>query len=511
MLHRPLPTVCLAACLAACTLLAVGAHAQTPDGFPDGIVFIETESDIEGGVEVLSVSVSERCTSALVRLPYLDIHGEPAAVQARIKARTDRLASGQPLPAFCHVYYEPFIDDIPGPDYWCDQGWVVARPHYPPDGQPADPEALGIANGVNHTRALIQWVRRLPFVDRRRIHLNGASQAGYMTLAAAASSFPVASASAFYPVVNWSYNLRYFEANQSACGYPDTPPAEGPMPVFAHISAIIDLPKPVFGDDFSSDAYYRVSPVACVDRITCPTLVVCATGDMLVPPAQMHPEREVPPPPEAFPEGYVRDFAALTEGSPADRPFEDFLDPSAFWTTRVTPSDGTAEVARDEVLGRAAPPPRDYIPYAELPWSDKHQWSLLYLDEGPPRPHVGHTALYWRVTFEAFLAEQHRNPLRLELLTVPKLTEIMERYTGECLDPPVALADGAPLNRRNFDSLERRDVLTGLIDYADAGPARAERLADCYAALPDRLKAFGPSISTPALAEQLERLTASTK
>ncbi len=471
-------------------------------------MFVQDEFGFDGAVTVTGVEAHGKYLTATMRIPYLDIRGEPAEVQARVTARFDLLTSGKPMPAFCQVFYEPFIDEIPGPEHWCDRGWLVAAPHYPAaDGVWPEPDELGISNGVNHTRALIQWVRRLPFVDRQRVHLNGASQAGYMVLAAAASSFPVTSATSFYPVVNWAYNLRYFEANRPITQNPPiTPPEESPMPIMGWGSTIYEISQHVFGTDFHDEAYYTVSPVSYHDRITSPTLVVCATGDMLVPLAQMNPKREAPVPPGTFPDGYMRDFETLSAGSQAKRPFEELLSPDTFWTADIPLPEGTLELTRDQVLGREPMPAKDYRDYVDLPWSPDHQWSMLYLDEGAPTPHVGHTRYHWRVTFDSFVEAHRDGPVSVGLLTAPKLKDMMARYVGESPSPELSLVDGTPVNRRNFDGVECRDVLTGLLDYASTGAAHAERLDALYEALPGRLKFFGADISIAALEEALKPL-----
>jgi hypothetical protein len=485
-------------------LVVMASSPAYADRVGKDAVFVRRETGFEGAVEVLEVAMRDAYITATVRLPYLDIRGRPGSVLARITARHDLVASGALLPAFCNVYYEPFIDEIPGPDHWCDRGWAVAAPHYPPDAAAPAPETLGIANGVNHTCAMIHWVRRLPFVDRKRIHLNGASQAGYMVLAAAASLFPVVSATAFYPVVNWSYNLSYFEENRPITGYPEIAPIDSPMPVMAHISSIIEMLRPLFGADFAAAPYCAVSPVAYHDRITSPTLMVCATGDMLVPVAQMHPDRDCDRDSSAYPEGYVRDFETLTRGSRANVPFEDLLGAGAFSAAWLPVPEGTAEVRLDEIVGRAPGPSKDYTDRTILPWSAQHQWSLCYLDEGPPLPHSGHTRYHWRVTFDEFIEAYRDREMPVGLLTPAKLAVLMERYAGKSSAPPVTLADGTAVNRLNYAAIERRDVLTGLLDYASASPDHADRMQALYGALPEELKAFGAAASLDVLEHALD-------
>src|SRR5690606_5181409 len=114
------------------------------------------------------------------------------------------------------------------------------------------------------------------------------------------------------------YNLNYFVANKPVSGYPmnDASGADAlkksPLPIMFAVTGLADQSMEVFGGDLSADAYYRVSPIAYLDRIASPVMMLCATGDMLVPMEQVTASIEHRVDPELFPEGYVRDFETLT-------------------------------------------------------------------------------------------------------------------------------------------------------------------------------------------------------
>jgi hypothetical protein len=71
---------------------------------------------------------------------------------------------------------------------------------------------------------------------------------------------------------------------------------------------------------------------------------------------------------------------------------------------------------------------------------------------------------------------------------------------GQLKDPPL-LADGRPANRLNFPGLEKRDVLTGLLDYASLGEKYVERLKALYAE--GDLHPFGPLLDVDVLRKEL--------
>jgi len=60
---------------------------------------------------------------------------------------------------------------------------------------------------------------------------------------------------------------------------------------------------------------------------------------------------------------------------------------------------------------------------------------------------------------------------------------------------------GEPMNRLNYQALEKFDVITGLLDYANLGRAHAERLIELYGK--GSRKPFGDSLAADCLREEL--------
>lgn len=456
-------------------LFACGANGQAT-------VLAAPESGFDGAVEIVDSGADGGIRFVTARIPYRDIHGAPKHGLGRLYV-SEKFA-GDALPAFIHVHYEK---DLNGARAWCERGWAVASSHYdPPGGYLLD---VSVGDGNNLQRALIQWVRRLPIIDRARLHIDGGSQGGYMALAMAADCFPVTSVTADAPVVNWAYNLNYFEANKPVSGFGVTPPFLSPVPVMAMVSELalekmISSPVPgcygVFGADLAADAWYYVSPVSYADRITAPVLAFAATGDMLVPHDQITDRFPRPFDETLFPAGYRRDFASLTLNDKARKTLEDVLGPekASFYLEPLP--EGIQEYALENALG-AAPLPEGGMKSMERRWDPAKQWSIVILDEGGPLPHSPHSRYAWKTSPDGFIAHYKDAAPPVGLLTPSMYARLAERYAGTLTNAP-ALTNGAPVNRLNFPALERLDVVAGLLDYAAFGPEHAARLIEIAAA-----------------------------
>ena len=70
------------------------------------------------------------------------------------------------------------------------------------------------------------------------------------------------------------------------------------------------------------------------------------------------------------------------------------------------------------------------------------------------------------------------------------------------------MKDGEPAHRLNYDTLEKLDVVTGLLDYAALSAAHEEHLKTLYAS--SELKPFDTKALLPALARQQQLLRAKT-
>ncbi len=460
------------------------------DGFIQG--YVKDESGFDGAVTVLSAGRDGACGVVTVRVPYRDLYGNAREGRARMVVHRSRVFQEEPLPAFCHVHYEM---NVGAAKKWAERGWAVFTAEYNAEA----PIAVSMGDGYNQARAILQWVRRCPFIDGARLHLDGGSQGGYMALAMSADMFPVTSATADAPVVNWAYNFGYFEVNRAlVAGF--AAPMESPLPVFASVLPLADMAYEHFPRDLADDTWFYISPVAQVNRITNPVLVTIATGDMLVPMEQITRAHIHPHDPGKFPDGYVRDFEHLT---PSEKPRVRLEDVAATGTiaTRVMPLQEHSYLVSTDMRLNKEPRPSKKPAAEDRPWSKEHQWNICILDEGPPEPFADHTTYAWDTVPDSYVDHHYNATPGPDLLNDAKLHWLLERYTATMNHLPL-LRNGSPANRRNFDYLEKRDVLNGLLVFAKCAPACEERLNALYAA--SDLKPFGPVASLPVLRQLLE-------
>ena len=458
--------------VSAYALLLFSAAQTDGTAFVEG--FVESERGFLGAVTVISEEVDEGLGVVTVEVPFRDVRGQAKAGRACLYVRSLEAASGHRLPAFCAAHYELPVD---GARKWCERGFVVVSPHYDGEGDlPAPGAAIG--DSYNLGRAVMQWVRRLPFVERTKVHLHGGSQGGYMALALAADSFPICSVTPDMPVVNWAYNLAYIEANRSVARYPQKDLEESPLPVLCAVTGLVDWCEELFGKDLAAQAWYLLSPISYADRITSPVLLLCATGDMLTPHVQVTRKYQRAFDESRFPEGYKRDFDELTQVEAAREALDEVLPPERVWIHVEPPQTGACEVTLAHFLKKEPAPAAP--PFQERPWSPDYQWSIVVLDEGAPVPFAGHSRLNWRTSPESFVIAHTNQDLPVDLANGPKLDYLLQRYSAELTNLPV-LADGQPVNRLSFEKLERLDVVAGLLDYAEVSRRHAKHLRSVYA------------------------------
>lgn len=464
---------------------------------------IHSESGFDGAVTVVESAADAKDADigyVTVEIPYRDINGAPKKGQGRLVVRKQDLESGKPIPPFCHVHYEK---DVGGAKKWCKRGWAVATAHYgaPPNGYPLE---LCVADSNNLARALIEWVRRLPFIDRTHLHIDGGSAGGYMALAMGAEFFPVAAVTADAPVCNWAYNVNYLVANKPVSKYP-LPDFKGPadlkrtpLPIMYSITGLGDQVTDTFGNDLSSDAFFFMSPIAYLDRITCPTLILCATGDMLVPLEQMTNKIDRPIDKALFPEGYSRDFDRLTLSPKAKRLFVDLVPQDQLSVQAIPLTEGMHEYTLANFTKEEKEPAGP--PNVERPWNKDKQWNIAVLDEGPPKPFSAHTRYKWSTSPDSFVDAYQKAAPQPSILNAPKLDRLLQRYAGELKDEAVVAKTGKPANRLNYQTLEKLDVVSGLLDYAGLGTAYADNLSKLYTQ--GTLKPFGDAVSLEKLREE---------
>lgn len=468
------------------------------------------ETGFPGAASVLEEGQDGEFGFVIVEVPYRDVRGEEKMGRAMIVVRRQELESARPVPLFCHVHYPK---DIGGAKKWCKRGWAVVTGVY--DNEAGCPIEVSVGDSNNLARAIIQWARRLPFADRQRLHIDGGSQGGYMALAMGAEFLPVTSVTADAPVVNWAYNLAYFEANRAAARAGEVHPFESPLPVVALVTELASermVSSPVlgcygvFGPDLAAEAWYRVSPISYLDRISCPVLIQIATGDMLVPHEQMTDRFPQDFETAGLPEGYQRDFETLAPSEKTRRTFEEAAGEDAIHWELLSKPDDIFEFTLESIIGQEKAGPSGHA-NIDRPWSPDYVWNVAVFDEGPPRPWSAHTRYKWNSSPDNFVAVHQEEMPGPGILNAEKLDRLMQRYEGH-LEALPALKDGVPANRLNFPDLEQLDVVTGLLDYARFGAAHRQRLARLYRE--GTRKPFGEQLGLTALEERrgalLERL-----
>jgi len=352
-------------------------------------------------------------------------------------------------------------------------------------------------------------------VDRTHFAIAGGSAGGYEALAMTAEAFPVAGTAADVPVLNWAYNGGYLMRNAALAmaGVGDPPDlTKSRLPVVAVVLPIGQGAQQLFGGAPDSPAWRALSPVSYLDRITGPVSLTFSTADMLVPMPQLSLAHVRPPDPALFPEGFQMSLEACTADPAMRKTLLDLL-PEAQRAVFVLPiGDGYHELTAENVLDPEHHPLPEAPPHIDRPFDPAKQWSIVIYDEGAPLPHVGHLRHQVDQGPESFMEHVREGALPLDLLTLPKLTRLMERYSGVLSDAPPLVGEGVngerPVHRLNYTPLEQLDVVVGLLDYADCSAEHAARLQALYASLPLAARALGDDVRPDALGARREELLA---
>ena len=396
----------------------------------------------------------------------------------------EQATSGEAAPVICHVYYE--LPQEHAKEY-CDKGFAVVTSHY--DKYPLQ---FGLSDGINVAQAMMEWVRRTPCIDRTRVQITGASGGGYMTLAMGAEFFPLGALVSDVPCPNWIYGMNYLLDNQESSGCYLPPDKQKPLPVLALIAPGADLALTIFENDLKSKTWYTLSPVSYVNRITAPTMVLAATGDMLCTIEMITSKKFFALNRGEFPENYVRDLETLTLETEGNVTLDNSI-PKEKLATHIIPAPKDLyqfSLNDPKILDDAAydlEPPKEI----DRPWSKEKQWNIVILNEGSPLPYIGHNRYLWNTSNRTFVNYYKNREADVEQLNAAKLQRLLERYSGE-LSEVALLVNGKPANRLNFEQLEKLDVVIGLLDYANTGPEHAGNLQKLYNS--SSLKPFGEGL-----------------
>ncbi len=398
-------------------------------------------------------STRQPVIKALVEFTYRDPRGKETTGKGKLffPETVQEPATSRPL--YFGAGYE--LDDATAAGH-VERGFVVVTPRAL--------EANPLVRTINPDVALLHIMRSLPFVDDARVVIAGGSAGGYATLLLAAETFPLSGAAPDVPPVNWGYNAAYFLQKERG----QKQGADAPKtPVFDVIIPIVKQGLGVYGDDTSGETYFRNSPLAHLETVTCPVSVYWTTADMLVPIDQVGAKWVRPFDAKKFPAEFTFDPAKLTTSPAGQKRFVEALKESDY---------ELLELSEETVKQRLAQAQSSKQP-AELPFSADKRWSITILDEGAPEPHVGHTKYPVPWSQRKFLDKAAATKIAANQLTATKLERLMDRYAGQEWLP------SGGLTHLDDPESERADVLRGLKTYVAVSPDHARTFADLYAKL----------------------------
>jgi len=219
------------------------------------------------------------------------------------------------------------------------------------------------------------------------------------------------------------------------------------------------------------------SPLAHLDRITCPVAVWYTTADVLVPYPQVggpFVDRVIAGAPAMYPvdPSVVCNREAAEAGGLR---LLDLLDQGEVRVRVLTVPDGTppmVDVNADPEVVLAAPV-RD------------RRWLVMIIDEGDPDPDIGHFRFSVRVDVNGLIAQSFEHPVEIGQLTAVKLDQLADRYRG-------AGWSGQGIDVTDPDDLEveRADILRGLRTYCARSSDHAEHFQKLRAGLSPERQVF---------------------
>ena len=442
------------------------------DGFDDpaGVITDLTTEEVEVG--------GEKAGKISLRFRVRDMRGDPYVAAGNVfvpMSFADDVA--QRLAAWFACGYEV---EEPMAGRHLEHGRAVFSSCNPPEGT-VFPASNPLHRGPNTDYVLAHLARGARFIDPTAIVYGGGSAGGYATLMALAEAFPAVTGVALGPPVNLGYQAAYF--GKVFPRFVADPPEDYPIiklitSMFVHM---IPPWKEAHGE-FGSRSSFDHSPVAHVDRVTCPVFVMTSTADFLVPVEQ-----------------FSREFAEATLADPPKHvtiAAEDLDDAELIAVRLVDVLGDRADVRRIplpegavnmEQLDLTMQVPKMPVAVPDAPTQGK-QWLLNFLDEGPIVMGATHGRHAVEADPEPFIRKALEHGIGVDQLTPAKLDQLLDRYAGV-----EWLAAGA--HHLDEPAAEQADVLRGIALYCSQSAAHAQRFAELYAAVDESRRVLPASIS----------------
>ena len=291
-----------------------------------------------------------------------------------------------------------------------------------------------VGDGMDHTLAMAELVRRLEFVDLQRIAWMGGSAGGYQCLMTLESIWPVACAEANVPLSDLTYNLEHIK-HANAYNEGITDPAAMPVPIVSFVIGIYKGTQEALGNDI--EKVWRHSAPIGASLIRSPSLIHTNTGDLLCPSAQIGREFYRPAPRGTFPSGWNMSYEKFCNPESNEKRLIEWFRPEDYETFCVAIPEGTKEieaVPREETEEDENGPKPFKTP---KPFSRDKLISVVVQDEGPPLPHSGHARYHvamdgWNF-FNHHLSRGHVPP---EHMTPLVLTRVLGRFSEDVPQNP---------------------------------------------------------------------------
>jgi hypothetical protein len=414
----------------------------------------------------------------------VEVGGEKAGkISLRFRVRDMR---GEPYIASANVFLPIALAGDPSQriPVWFACGYEVEEPalvrqlqlgrgvvsSVSPDEGTVFPASNPLHRGPNTDYVLAHLARGAHFIDPTAIVYGGGSAGGYATLMVLAEAFPAVTGTALGPPVNLGYQAAYFDTVYPR--FVAEPPQDHPIialltGLFVHM---VPPFKAGYGEDLGGVGFFEHSPVAHVDRITAPVLVMTSTADFLVPVEQF--SREFAEPTLADPPKHVTIAAEdLHDSSRIAVRLVDVLGDRA--DVRRIPLPEGAEV--QQTVDLTMQQPKLPVEVGDAP-ADGKQWLVSFLDEGPIVLGATHGIHAVEADTEPFIRTAISRGIGVDQLTPTKLEQLIDRYLGV-----EWLASG--YYHLDEPAAERADVVRGLALYCAQSGAHAQRFADLYAAV----------------------------
>ena len=347
-----------------------------------------------------------------------------------------------------------------------------------------------VGDGMDHTIAMAQLVRRLPFVDLQRIGWTGGSAGGYQCLMTLEAVWPVACAEANVPLSDLTYNLEHIRhANRYNAGITD--PIAMPVPIVWFVREIYRGTVEALDNDLDKAWQHSAPPGAALIRS--PALIHTVTGDLLCPSAQIGREFYRPAPRGTFPSGWNMDYDKFCNPNSNGKRLLEWFRPQDYETFCVAIPEWTKEIdaiPADMYKGDIPPEPEDAPTafHAPKPFSREKLISVVVQDEGPPKPRSGHARYHVGLDntrfFDFHLARGYVPP---EHLTPLVLTRVLGRFSKDVPQNP-----SLPELRRMHPVFDKWEALLALETFM-GGPERHENvevLTRTYSELPPVARAL---------------------